>query len=90
MTPIFDQKNIYGDESERSWLGGEIDGVLSTHLVFDEVKVVQFPGYLSYEEACLVPCAGLTAYNALGFGERSLAGKVVVVQGISPSLIASS
>jgi NADPH:quinone reductase-like Zn-dependent oxidoreductase len=84
VTPIFDQKNIYGDEAEREWLGGEVDGVLSTHLIFNEAKVVKFPEYLIYQAASILPCAGLTAYNALGFNEGSLAGKVILVQGTCP------
>jgi NADPH:quinone reductase-like Zn-dependent oxidoreductase len=64
-----------------------VDGVLATHLVFPEMKVVKFPNHLSYAEASTLPCAGLTAYNALGFNEGSITGKTVLIQGALPVLL---
>lgn len=81
VTPIFDQQNLTGDEQGREWLGGEVDGVLATHCVFPEAKVVKIPSNLSFTEACILPCAGLTAWSALTPPGFQLAGKTVLVQG---------
>jgi NADPH:quinone reductase-like Zn-dependent oxidoreductase len=83
VSPIFDQKSLDGTEQEREWLGGEVDGVLVTRVVFDEEKLVRIPEHLSWVEAATLPCAGLTAWNALNFGGSLEAGKVVLVQGKS-------
>lgn len=49
----------------RTALGGDADGVLREFGVFDEAGLVAFPNHFSYEEAATLPCAGVTAYNAL-------------------------
>ena len=51
-------------------LGGGRDGVLREFLNADEQDLVLLPAHLSYEEAATLPCAGVTAWNAL-FGKRS-------------------
>jgi NADPH:quinone reductase-like Zn-dependent oxidoreductase len=81
VTPIFDQKSITGYEQEREWLGGEVDGILATHVVFDEEKVVRIPDGLSWAEASLLPCAGVTSWSGLGLGRESMAGKTVLLMG---------
>jgi NADPH:quinone reductase-like Zn-dependent oxidoreductase len=64
-----------------SSLGGSIDGVLAEYVVFDHEGLVQVPAHLSFEEAATLPCAGVTAWNAL-YGGRSLrAGESVLVLG---------
>lgn len=45
--------------------GGDVDGMLSEMIVSTEDALVRIPDYLSYEEAATLPCAGLTAFNAL-------------------------
>lgn len=62
-------------------MSGEVDGVLASHVVFDEEKIVKIPEHLNWIEAATLPCAGLTAWNALNFRETLGAGKVVLVQG---------
>lgn len=52
-------------------LGGSIDGVLAEYMVFDQQGLVHLPEHLSYEEGATLPCAAVTAWNAL-FGERPL------------------
>jgi NADPH:quinone reductase-like Zn-dependent oxidoreductase len=81
VSPIFDQKSITGQEQSRQWLGGEVDGVLATHVVFSEEKVVKIPEHLSWVEAACLPCAGLTAWSALAIGGHLVAGKTVLIQG---------
>ncbi|HMM78576.1 MAG TPA: NAD(P)-dependent alcohol dehydrogenase [Pyrinomonadaceae bacterium] len=51
----------------RSTLGGDArsNGVLREFAAFDASTVVPIPDYLSFAEAAVLPCAGLTAWNAL-------------------------
>ena len=52
-------------EHQKSALGGTIDGVLAERVVLKSDAVVRVPEHLSFEEASTLPCAGLTAWNAL-------------------------
>jgi len=68
VCPIFMQSWIDGDidfQKARTTLGGDFDGVLREFGAFDENGLVRIPDYLSYEEAATLPCAAVTAYNAL-------------------------
>jgi len=49
----------------RTALGGDLDGCLREFGAFDENGLVKIPEHLSYEEAATLPCAAVTAYNAL-------------------------
>ena len=65
---IFMQGWIAGppDESYRATaLGGSIAGVLAEYVLFEEEGLVHLPGHLSFEEGACLPCAGVTAWNAL-------------------------
>ena len=64
-----------------SALGGAIDGMLAELVVLEEDAVVTVPEGWSYEEAATLPCAGVTAWNALYGGRVVRAGDLVVVQG---------
>jgi NADPH:quinone reductase-like Zn-dependent oxidoreductase len=66
---------------QRGALGGDIDGVLAEYIVLDENRLVQFPEHLSWEEAATLPCAGVTAWNAVVHAGRIKAGDTVVIQG---------
>jgi len=46
-------------------LGGGIDGVLAEYVCVPASSLVAIPEHLSYEEAATLPCAALTAWNAL-------------------------
>jgi NADPH:quinone reductase-like Zn-dependent oxidoreductase len=79
----FMQHWIDGPVSEaaaRSTLGSDRDGVLSERVVFDETGVVPIPGDLTFAEAATLPCAAVTAWNALTGGGCG-PGKTVLVQG---------
>lgn len=65
-------------ESVRQTRGGPINGMLRQSIVGDEAGFVRVPDYLSDEEAATLPCAAVTAWNALD-GVR--AGERVVTQG---------
>lgn len=68
VTPIFMQGWLDGEiefKKARTALGGDLDGVLREFGAFDENSLVSIPEHLSFEEAATLPCAGVTAYNAL-------------------------
>jgi NADPH:quinone reductase-like Zn-dependent oxidoreductase len=62
-------------------LGGPIDGMLREFAVLEEDGVVKLPAHLSYQEGACLPCAGVTAWNALVEHGRLIAGQSVLVQG---------
>ncbi len=65
----------------QSALGGAVDGVLAEYVVFDEHGLVHIPEHLSYEQAATLPCAAVTAWNAL-FGLHPLQpGQTVLILG---------
>jgi NADPH:quinone reductase-like Zn-dependent oxidoreductase len=46
-------------------LGVPLDGTLAEYIALDQDGVVAIPESLSFEEAATLPCAGVTAWNAL-------------------------
>lgn len=61
--------------------GADAEGLLAEYVVLDEESVVRLPGHLSFEEGATLPCAALTAWNALCVYGPLLPGQVVLVQG---------
>lgn len=59
-------------------LGGDIDGMLASHVVLKETGLVVLPAHLSYQEAATLPCAAVTAWNALSAGELKPGGTVLI------------
>jgi NADPH:quinone reductase-like Zn-dependent oxidoreductase len=53
------------DTKANSALGAALPGVAAEYCVFDEHGLVLIPAYLSMEEAAALPCAAVTAWNAL-------------------------
>lgn len=68
-------------ERIRGALGGDIDGMLAEYVVLSQSGVVGIPDNLSYAEAATLPCAGVTAWNALVNAGQVHPGEVVVTQG---------
>ena len=63
-----------------SALGGARDGLLAEEAVLPASGVVTVPDYLSDAEAATLPCAGVTAYNALfGIGNTRPGESVLVL-----------
>lgn len=62
-------------------LGGDIDGMLATEVVLPESGLVRIPDHLSYEEAATLPCAGVTAWNALFKATNIQPGDTVLIEG---------
>ncbi len=61
-------------------LGGDVDGMLAEYIVVNETGLVRVPQHLSYQEAATLPCAALTAWNALAAGNLQ-PGDTVLIQG---------
>jgi NADPH:quinone reductase-like Zn-dependent oxidoreductase len=68
-------------EKDHSALGGAIDGVLREFGVFSEQGLVAVPDSLTDEEAAALPCAGVTAWNALFESGAAMPGETVLLQG---------
>jgi NADPH:quinone reductase-like Zn-dependent oxidoreductase len=61
-------------------LGGDIDGMLAERVVLKASGLVALPEHLSFEEAATLPCAAVTAWNALAAGNLK-PGATVLIQG---------
>jgi len=62
----------------RGALGGDVDGMLASHVVLKETGLVAIPEHLSYQEASTLPCAAVTAWNALATGDLKPGGTVLI------------
>lgn len=61
--------------------GGQTDGVLSEYVVAHQDAIVAIPGHLTFAQAATLPCAGVTAWQALFARGQIEAGETVLVQG---------
>jgi NADPH:quinone reductase-like Zn-dependent oxidoreductase len=68
-------------EKVDSSLGCYVDGVMAEYTLFSSESVLPIPTHLSYEEAATLPCAALTAWNALFVAGHVQPGSTVLVQG---------
>ena len=81
---IFMQQWIEGppdDAKAASAMGGAIDGMLAEKVCLSAEGLVHFPEHLSFEEAATLPCAAVTAWNALFRSGGLRPGETVLVQG---------
>jgi len=62
-------------------LGGSLDGMLTEFAVLHEDAIVKIPEHLSFEEGATLPCAAVTAWNALTGARRLQAGDTVLTLG---------
>jgi len=62
-------------------LGGSVDGVLAEEVVLDQNAWVAMPAHLDFIEAATLPCAAVTAWNALFQAAPSKAGDSVLLLG---------
>ena len=65
----------------KSALGGSIDGVFATDRVLPAHGIIRIPDALSFPQAATLPCAALTAWNALVEKGNVHAGQTVLIQG---------
>lgn len=84
VCPIFSQTWLSGTFHEAVWqgtLGGPLDGTMQEYMCLSEEGVVKAPAHLSAAEAATLPCAALTAWNALVGQGGIKAGHRVLIQG---------
>ena len=84
VCPIFMQGWVDGEldySKSKSTLGGDLDGCLREYAAFNEAGLVRIPDHLSFEEAACLPCAGVTAWNALMVSGGLQKGDTVLCQG---------
>lgn len=68
-------------ERLRATLGSPLDGTLAEQVLLDAEGVVAAPEHLADEEAATLPCAAVTAWNALVTEGAVAAADTVLVQG---------
>ena len=68
-------------QARRSTLGGPLDGMLAEQVLLPATGVVKVPGNLSFKEAACLPCAAVTAWNALMEQGRLRPGQTVLLLG---------
>ena len=66
---------------QRGALGGDIDGMLAEYVALDQDGLVEVPEHLSWEDAATLPCAAVTAWNAVVHAGEIKPGDTVVIQG---------
>ena len=69
------------DAAMASAQGGPIDGMLAEEVVLNAHGAVPVPAHLDYAEAATLPCAALTAWNALVEQGGLKAGDIVLLLG---------
>jgi NADPH:quinone reductase-like Zn-dependent oxidoreductase len=62
-------------------LGAEMDGALTEHFVNEESGLIKIPDAISFAEAATLPCAALTAWNALFEAGNLKPGQTVLLLG---------
>jgi len=84
VSPTFSSSWISGPMATTDpagFRGALVDGVLAELVICDERQAVMIPDHLSFQEAACLPCAAVTAWNAL-FGTRPvLSGQTVLTLG---------
>jgi NADPH:quinone reductase-like Zn-dependent oxidoreductase len=81
---IFMQKWLEGELTEakaKTALGAGPEGVLAEYVVLDAEGVTLVPEHLTDEEAATLPCAAVTAWNALVTQGQLKAGDRLLIQG---------
>lgn len=78
--PDWHEGNLTGEKTKRA-LGANDQGVLAERVVANASAVIPVPEHLSHEEAACLPCAGLTAWNALFHSHSQVQSKTVLIMG---------
>ena len=84
VCPMFMTRWIGGGFTQArlaSTLGGPNDGVMAEYMVLDETGAASVPAHLSHTEAATLPCAALTAWNAVVNEGGVQPGGTILVQG---------
>ena len=89
---IFMQNWIEGPPAatkQKGALGGDIDGMMAQSVVLPESGLVHLPEHISFEQAATLPCAAVTAWNAVITRAKTAPGDTVVIQGTGGVSIAA-
>ncbi len=84
VTPTFGQGWLTGvasNDFRHITLGGPLDGTLTEYMTVRADSVISAPAHLLDAEAATLPCAALTAWNALIEQGNLQPGETVVIQG---------
>ena len=84
VLPIFCQGWVSGEptrEKLRSTLGGPLQGSLREFMLIDQQGLVRVPEHLSDTEAATLPCAAVTAWNAVMVQGGVSSRDTVLIQG---------
>jgi NADPH:quinone reductase-like Zn-dependent oxidoreductase len=84
VAPIFVQRWLGGElrrEYMPSALGGPSDGVLAEQIVVSAEGLVRIPAHMSFEQAATLPCAAVTAWNAVFVAGKLQPGQTLVTLG---------
>jgi NADPH:quinone reductase-like Zn-dependent oxidoreductase len=79
--PLWQSGNIDAAKFSTARGGTPTDGMLAQHVYGSENSFIKFPAHLSFEEASTLPCAGLTAWNALVVQGELKSGETIVIMG---------
>lgn len=61
--------------------GGSVNGMLAEQVVLPVSAIVPLPAYMTFEEAATLPCAAVTAWNAMFVQARLTPGQSVLLLG---------
>ncbi|CUA75247.1 hypothetical protein RSOLAG22IIIB_11610 [Rhizoctonia solani] len=82
---LFSEGWLSGPVQDQYWpttLGSHTQGCLTQYRIFPAEFCLPIPEHLSYEQAAAIPCAGITAFNALfEFGPPTNRDSTVLVLG---------
>jgi NADPH:quinone reductase-like Zn-dependent oxidoreductase len=62
-------------------LGAAADGTLAEEIIAEEAGLVSIPSHLNFPESATLPCAGVTAWNALFVAGKLKPGNTVLLLG---------
>jgi NADPH:quinone reductase-like Zn-dependent oxidoreductase len=76
------EDGITSPEKIRHALGGDVDGMLAQEVLLDQHALVKIPGKMPYTDASTLPCAAVTAWNAIFVSSsRARPGDTVLLLG---------
>jgi NADPH:quinone reductase-like Zn-dependent oxidoreductase len=79
--PLWQSGDIDAAKFSTARGGTPTDGMLARYVYGPADSFLKFPDHLSYEEASTLPCAGLTAWNALVVQGELKSGQTIVIMG---------
>jgi NADPH:quinone reductase-like Zn-dependent oxidoreductase len=79
--PLWQSGDIDAAKFSTARGGTPADGMLARYVYGHANSFLKFPAHLSHEEASTLPCAGLTAWNALVVQGELKPGETIVIMG---------